>query len=81
MGGWFGSALVAMQVVGEMHSRLEYNLLSAEQHEHTHEVPVPAPAASGWRRALARALVSLSDRIAPELRPVVPTRRPGPCFC
>ena len=81
MGGWFGGALVAMQVVGEMQSRLEYNLLGTERHEHTHEVPVPAPAASGWRRSLARALLRLSDRIAPELRPVAPARRLGPCPC
>ena len=81
MGGWFGGALLAMQVVGEMQSRLEYNLLSAEQHEHAHEVPVPAPAASGWRQSLARALVRLSDRIAPELHPVAPARRLGPCPC
>jgi hypothetical protein len=81
MGGWFGGALVAMQVVGEMHSRLEYNLLSAEQHEHAHEVPAPAPAASSWRQSLARALVRLSDRIAPEIRPVAPSGRLDPCPC
>jgi hypothetical protein len=79
MGGWFGGALVAMQVVGEMHSRLEYNLLSAEQREH--EVPAPAPAAAWWRKALARALERLSNRIAPEIRPVAPSGRLDACPC
>jgi hypothetical protein len=81
MGGMFGGALVAMQVVGEMQSRLEYNLLSAEQHEHQHDASVPAQSAPGWRQSLARALVRLSDRIAPELRPVSPVTRLDPCPC
>jgi hypothetical protein len=81
MGGWFGGALVTMQALGEMQSRLEYSLLSAEQHEHELEVSAPALAASGWRQAFARVLVRLSDRIAPELRPVASAGRLGPCPC
>lgn len=81
MGGWFGGALVAMQVVGELQSRLEYGLLGAEQHIDGHGVLISEQTAPGWRQSLARALVRLSDRIAPELRPVTPVARLDPCPC
>jgi hypothetical protein len=81
MGGWFGGALVAMQIVGEMQSRLEYGLLGSNEHHDADAASIAVQAAPSWRRSLARALVRLSDRIAPELRPVAPARRLGPCPC
>ena len=78
MGGLFGGALAAMQAVGELQARIEYRLLGADEEEIAEEIPAPVQVTPGWRKSLARWLVRLSDRIAPELRPV---RRLDPCPC
>ena len=65
MGGMFGGALMAMQVMGEMQSRLEYGLLGSDVHDRVQEAPAPARRESRWRQSLARGLVALGHWIAP----------------